>query len=275
MGQVTDWREEQPAYYISRDWPKSRQPGYFDSSQYPGTEILESNFEAIRDEILEYYRERGDEIRPNFTPYAYREEGWRTANLYSYFLRYKDNCKKFPVIDSIVRKIPNMSLCQIAVLEPNTRIKAHFGDTNGLIRSHLGILIPAGLPDLGIRVLREDQGWGEGQVFSISIAHRHYAWNNTDRHRIVLVVDVVRPELVDRKYEVASNALAVIAMKFVATKMPWLKSAPKWMTKLVQTSLAMMFRLRLWYQRMTDPDDVSKEPLREGASEASLANDRP
>ena len=48
---------------------------------------------------------RGAEIKANFTPYAYEEKGWRTINLYSYFLRYEDNCKKFPVVDSVVREL--------------------------------------------------------------------------------------------------------------------------------------------------------------------------
>ena len=252
------WKDESAQFYISSSWPKTRQPAYFDSSEYPGTQILEDNFESIRDEILDYYNHNREDFRPNFTPYAYNEAGWKTVNLYSYFLRYAGHCKKFPTVDRIVRTIPNMCLCQIAVLEPKTRIKAHFGDTNALIRSHLGILVPGDLPDIGIRVLRQNQGWAEGKVFSISIAHRHFAWNNTDKHRIVLVVDVVRPELATQKYEIAANALAVISMKFCATKLPILKGMPVWMTKGIQWGLARCFRLRLWFQRVTDKDDVSK-----------------
>lgn len=237
------------AYYISRRWPKCRQPYYFEPSQFPGTKILEDNFEAIRKEILAYYGEKPEEFQPNFTPYAYREEGWRTLNLYSYYLRYADNCAKFPVLDSIVRQIPGMSMTQIAVLRPRTRIKAHYGDTNGLIRSHLGIVVPAALPDLGIRIHKEDHGWEEGKVFCICIAHRHFAWNDTDHHRIVLVVDTIRPDLFNQRYGVASNALGVITMKFFATKFPVLKKMPRPLVGLIQAAFATVYRLRLWAQR--------------------------
>ncbi len=240
---------EPVAYYISRDWPKCRQPHYFDPSEFPGTKILEDNYAAIRAEILSLYGENPDAFRANFTPYAYKEEGWRTINLYSYFLRYPENCAKLPVLDSIVRQIPGMSMAQVAVLRPRTRIKAHYGDTNGLIRSHLGIVVPAPLPQLGIRIHDENHGWEEGKVFCICIAHRHYAWNDTDHHRIVLVVDVIRPDLFDRRYEVASNALAVITMKFFATRFPVLKKIPRPVAALIQASFATVFRTRLWVQR--------------------------
>jgi aspartyl/asparaginyl beta-hydroxylase (cupin superfamily) len=240
---------EPVAYYVSRDWPKCRQPHYFDPAQFPGTKLLEENFEKIRAEILALYGQKPESFQPNFTPYAYAEEGWRTMNLYSYFLRYPGNCARLPVLDSIVRQIPGMSMAQVAVLRPRTRIKAHYGDTNGLVRSHLGILVPASLPDLGIRIHNEDHGWEEGKVFCICIAHRHYAWNHTDHHRIVLVVDVVRPDLFDRRYEVASNALAVITMKFFATRFPRLKRIPRPLARIIQALFAGAFRTRLWAQR--------------------------
>lgn len=240
---------EPVAYYNSRDWPRCRQPHYFDPAQFPGTKILEGNFEAIRAEILALYGETPEAFQANFTPYAYKEEGWRTINLYSYFLRYPENCARLPVLDSVVRQIPGMSMAQVAVLRPHTRIKAHYGDTNGLIRSHLGIVVPATLPDLGIRIHNENHGWEEGKVFCICIAHRHYAWNNTDRHRIVLVLDVIRPDLFGRRYEVASNALAVITMKFFATKFRQLKKMPRPLARGIQALLALAFRTRLWAQR--------------------------
>ena len=214
----------------------------------PATKLLRENYPAIREELERFYREEGAEIGPNFTPYAYSEKGWRTVNLYSYFLRDRKNCERLPITDSVVRQIPGMCLAQVAVLDPGVRIKAHLGDTNALIRSHLGIVVPGELPDIGIQVGRERQCWKEGDVLAIQIARRHYAWNYTDKPRLVLVVDVVRPEYFDRRYEIASKALAAIGMKFFATRWPLLKRMPWPLTLAIHRVGALAFRARLWLQ---------------------------
>ncbi len=247
--QRTKAAEETPWYYIADLWYTGSEPWFYDATKLPGTKVLEENHAAIREEIESVLRRHGDEFRPNFTPYAWTEPGWKTVNLYSYFLKYPKNCERFPRIAEIVERIPGMCLAQIAVLEPHVRLKAHRGDTNALIRSHLGIVVPEG--DLGIKVGRETRRWEEGRVLAIQIAHRHYAWNRTDAHRVVLVVDVMRPPFLDRRYEVASRALAAIAMKLVATRFPALKRIPHWLTRAIHAGLAPLFRLRLWLQRRT------------------------
>ncbi len=236
-------------YYITWDWYNGSEPPWYDVEKLPGTKLLRENYAAIKAEVLAFDAEHGSEIRANFTPYAYQEKGWRTINLYSYFLRYEDNCAKFPVVDSVVRQIPGMCLAQIAVLEPHTRIKAHFGDTNVLVRSHLGLVVPGDLPEIGFRVGREEKCWKEGDVIALQIARRHYAWNHTDQRRIVLVVDTFRPEYMDQRFAIAGNVLATIAMKFVATKVPMLKKLPKPLVRAMHKPIGLLFRFRLWVQR--------------------------
>jgi aspartyl/asparaginyl beta-hydroxylase (cupin superfamily) len=249
MMQASSRSPEPVFYYVTPEWYKGSEPGFYDVEKLPGTKILRENYAAIRKEVVAYYEAHGGEIGANFTPYAYEEKGWRTVNLYSYFLRYEENCKKFPVVDSVVRQIPGMCLAQIAVLDPHTRIKAHFGDTNVIVRSHLGLVVPGDLPDIGIQVRRERQCWKEGDVLALQIANRHYAWNFTDRHRIVLVVDTFRPEYMERRFAIAGNVLAAIAMKFVATKLPITKRVPRWLARAVHKPLGLLFRTQLWVQR--------------------------
>jgi aspartyl/asparaginyl beta-hydroxylase (cupin superfamily) len=250
MSTAPSARSPEPVfYYIVPEWYKGSEPGFYDVETLPGTKILRENYAAIRREAEAYYAAHGDEMKANFTPYAYREAGWQTVTLYSYFLRYEENCAKFPVIHSVVRQIPGMCLAQLAVLKPHTRIKAHFGDTNVIVRSHLGLVVPGTLPDIGIQVGRERQCWKEGDVLALQIARRHYAWNCTDHHRIVLVVDTFRPEYMERRYEIAGNVLATIAMKYFATRFPPLKKLPRPLVKAMHRPIGLLFRLRLWAQR--------------------------
>jgi ornithine lipid ester-linked acyl 2-hydroxylase len=236
-------------YYVTGEWYKGHEPGFYDVEKLPGTKLLRESYAAIRQEVEKFYAAHGEEIAANFTPYRYSEKGWRTMNLYSYFLRYDENCRKLPVIDSVVRQIPGMCLAQVAVLEPHTRIKAHFGDTNVIVRSHLGLIVPGDLPDLGIQVGRERRCWKEGDVLALQIARRHYAWNHTDRYRIVLVVDTWRPEYFARRFEIAGNVLAAIVTKYFATRFPILKKLPRPLVLAIHRPLGKLFQLRLWLQR--------------------------
>jgi len=236
-------------YYVKGDWYKGDLPVFYDPADLPGTKILEENYETIREEVMAYYAAHGSEMKPNFTPYNYKEKGWKTVNLFSYFFEYRDNCKLFPKTTEIVRRIPNVSMAQIAVIDPHTRVKAHFGDTNVVIRMHLGLSVPGGLPELGLRAKRGYVTWREGKVWAFNIAHRHYAWNQTDLPRVALVVDAFRPEYMTRRYEIAGNCLSAIAMKAFATRYPATKRLPKWILPFIHRPLGLVFRGALFVQR--------------------------
>lgn len=237
----------EPVYfYLSNEWYKGEMPTFYDSENWGLTNLLKDNYAEIKKEIMAFYTRKGEELQANFTPYNYSEKGWKTLNLYTYGMRYKDNCKKFPVLDSIVRKIPGMTMTQIAVLEPGVRVKAHLGDTNAIIRNHMGISIPGKLPELGLRVAQRDRCWEEGEVFSFCIVHRHYAWNYATSYRIALIVDVIHPNYAHKIAQVCSESLALISMKFVATKLPFLKNLPRPITRFVQKCLSIPFRIKLW-----------------------------
>ena len=240
---------EQVYYYLSNRWYGGKMPVFYDSSKWDLTEYLKSHFTEIKEEILRYYGSDPESLKSNFTPYNYSENGWKTVNLYTYGYRYNDHCKEFPVLDSIVRNIPNMTMCQIAVLEPGVRVKANLGDTNAIIRNHMGIVVPGSLPEIGLRAGNIDQAWGEGEVFSFCIVHRHYAWNYTDKPRIVLIVDAMHPEFVEQKDQICAEAMALIAMKFVTTRIPILKKVPRPIKRTFQRILGLGFRFRTWLQR--------------------------
>lgn len=226
-------RYEKPYYNISQEWYKGIMPYFYDEKKLASTKVLKDNYNIIKKEILAYYDQHSSEINPNFTPYGYEEKGWQTVNLISYFFEYKKHSKHFPETMKALRQIPGLSMAQIAILQPGTRIKAHLGDTNAIVRNHLGIVIPGELPDLGIRIGNIDKCWEEGEVFSFCIVHRHYAWNYTDKKRIAFIVDFVRDEYHSKQHWIAARTLSVIAQKHIATKIPILKKIPVFMSRFI------------------------------------------
>jgi len=141
-------------------------------------------------------------------------------------------------------------MAMISVMEPGTEIPPHIGDTDGIIRHHLGVSVPIEDPkQVGIKIKSETRGWREGEVLSFCNVHRHCAWNRSSQYRIVLIVDTIREEFIDRKYEIAGNTLAVIAMKQFATKAKFLKKMPFWLMKTFQIIFSYLFRIILYVER--------------------------
>jgi ornithine lipid ester-linked acyl 2-hydroxylase len=231
---------------------KGKYPPWFDVTDSPVAKLLEDNYEAIKAEVLEYYEQRGSEMRPNWLPYGYSTEGWLTADLYSFGMRTKSNCEKFPFLDQIVRSIPGMMLAQVAVLQPGTVVRPHIGETSAVIRCHLPLVVPGTAPDLGMRVGAETRCWEEGKVFALNIAYRHRAWNLTDKPRVVVVVDYINPDFADRQHEVEAGALAWLAMKGLANAVKPLKRMPPQITRPIHAVIAAGFRVLLAVQRRLD-----------------------
>lgn len=240
---------EEPYYWITgAGFYEGKYPPWIDGTN-PAKQILEDNYEAIRDEVLDFYENRSEHLRTNWLQWGYSISGWKTIDLYSYGMRTPKACEQFPVLESIAKQVPGMMLVQVSVLKPGARIRPHISETSALIRSHLPIVIPGTLPELGIRVGAETRGWEPGKVIALNIAHRHEAWNLTEQPRIVVMVDCIHPDFADRQHEIESKALALSAMKGLASSYTGLKQTPEGVVVATQRSLAVGIRLLLFIQR--------------------------
>ena len=77
----------------------------------------------------------------------------------------------------------------------NSKIKRHSGETNAVIRIHLGLIIPdSGRAASGISVGNETRYWKEGESIAFLDAHSHEAWNDAKSDRYVLIIDLLREE---------------------------------------------------------------------------------
>lgn len=229
---------EKAYYYYTGEWYKGSMPTFYDSENQQAAKVLRNNFEVIRDEVLRYFNKNVDDLEPNFTPYNYIDSGWKTVNLISYFIKYHNTLKEFPETMKALSQVEGLCGVQISVLAPQTRIKAHIGDTNAIMRNHIGIRIPGGHPDIGFRVKNKEVCWKEGDTISFCVVHRHYAWNYTDVYRIIFQVDTILPEYRKRKFWVVSRTLSAITTKLLATKKRSLRKTPRFLVHLTHFFLA-------------------------------------
>jgi aspartyl/asparaginyl beta-hydroxylase (cupin superfamily) len=80
-----------------------------------------------------------------------------------------------------------------SILEPGKHLPPHRGPYNGVLRLHLGLIVPEPRDQLGIRVENQLYRWREGEAVIFDDAYEHEAWNRTEHTRVVLFVDFIKP----------------------------------------------------------------------------------
>ena len=80
-----------------------------------------------------------------------------------------------------------------SILEPGKHLPPHRGPYNGVLRLHLGLIVPEPREQLGIRVENDIYRWQEGEAVVFDDAYEHEAWNRTPHTRVVLFVDFRKP----------------------------------------------------------------------------------
>ena len=170
---------------------------FYEKEKFPWVEKLEANWEAIRTELEEVLKDR--ENIPNFlevSPGQGRidnEPGkWKTFFLYGYGYPVKDNIARCPETTKLLQQIPDMKTAFFSILAPGKHIPPHRGPYTGVLRYHLGLIVPD--PEkIKIRVHDQIRHWQEGDSLIFDDTYEHEVWNNSDSTRVILFVDFVRP----------------------------------------------------------------------------------
>jgi aspartyl/asparaginyl beta-hydroxylase (cupin superfamily) len=119
-------------------------------------------------------------------------EMWRTFFFYAYGHRLEENCRRCPTTTALLESIPGMTTAMFSILSPGTRLTAHRGPFKGVLRYHLGLMVPSADERCAIRVGGELRTWREGKSLVFDDTFEHEAWNETSSPRVVLFVDFIR-----------------------------------------------------------------------------------
>jgi len=227
-------------------------PYFFDPEMFPELKPLKDNWIGIRDEILNYERQNGDIKGLDSNPYvAPQVEGINWSNLFleNFMIKHHKNRKKFPFLSSVIDQIPSASFVVISVLSPHTTIIPHYGDTNGIVRCHLGLIIPGTLPLCGIKVGDEERGWEEGELVLFTEAYLHGAWNKTEGKRYVIVLDFVPAFMGQSKLTVCTKLLGAQSFNYLEKRFPVFQKLSESMADMVCLALSIGWRFYLPIQR--------------------------
>jgi aspartyl/asparaginyl beta-hydroxylase (cupin superfamily) len=184
------------ASFIARQSLVGDKPVY-DNKDFPFLQPFVENWQAIRAEaegILEH-REAVplfQEVSPDQKSIA-KGNNWRTFILYGFGTKLEKNCRQAPITTRILETVPNLQTAWFSILSPGYHIPRHRGVSNGILTSHLGLIIPKDAEKCRIRVGDKIKVWHPGEIFVFDDTYDHEVWNDTDEERVVLLFHFDRP----------------------------------------------------------------------------------
>jgi aspartyl/asparaginyl beta-hydroxylase (cupin superfamily) len=170
---------------------------FFEPDSFSWVPAVEADWRAVRKE-LEAILARREDI-PNFQDISDDQkiltegEQWKTFWLYAYGEKAEENCARCPETVRVLQRIPGMKSAMFSILAPRKHIPEHRGMYKGVLRYHLGLIIPGPDGSCRIRVGDDVQAWKEGKSMIFDDSHPHEVWNDCDSYRVVLFVDFLRP----------------------------------------------------------------------------------
>jgi aspartyl/asparaginyl beta-hydroxylase (cupin superfamily) len=170
---------------------------FFPNDRFPWIEQVEANWMTIRAELEQVLADR--EALPNFQDISKDQieitddDRWKTFFLYGYGFKAKLGIEMCPETAALMEQIPGMTTAMFSILAPRKHILDHRGPYKGVLRYHLGLIVPHEAEQCRIRVGDDIRHWQEGESLVFDDTFNHEVWNDTEETRVVLFVDVLRP----------------------------------------------------------------------------------
>tara|TARA_Y200000002_G_C22462403_1_gene570960 strand:- start:14 stop:730 length:717 start_codon:yes stop_codon:yes gene_type:complete len=195
--EVNNWAIEKIFRPIFRKFSLVGNNVFFDKKNFPITKLLEDSYPLIKNEF-EKMQDRLDDFAPfqEISPdqiYISNDDKWKMFFLKAGKIRFDRNCQEFPETMKIIDSEKNLVSAYFSVISPRKMLMPHEGPWCGVLRIHLGLQIPTGGKGCVLVVNQQEYRWEEGKAVVFDDTYEHMAVNMTDKDRIVLFLDYMRP----------------------------------------------------------------------------------
>lgn len=168
---------------------------YLPVSAFAGLDILDRNWEVIRDEAVamrEAHRIKAAENNNDAGFNSFFKTGWKRFYLKWYEANHPSAEQFCPKTVALLRDIPGVKAAMFAELPHGAKLNPHRDPFAGSLRYHLGLETPND-DRCFIDVDGERYSWRDGQSVVFDETYIHWALNESGRDRIILFCDVERP----------------------------------------------------------------------------------
>jgi aspartyl/asparaginyl beta-hydroxylase (cupin superfamily) len=198
---------------------------FFDTNSFPWVQLLEAEYPAIRAEFQRVLGAVGllpglEEIQVGQYSLT-KDRRWKVLPLFAYGRWSARNAQRCPATARALQQIPGLQVAMFSIMQSEKELPPHHGNYCGVLRYHLGVLIPEPPQQCGIRVGDDTRYWMNGSSLIFDDTHLHYAWNRSNHDRGVLLLDFVRPlpaDLAQRNNEVIAAIATSPSITGAATR---------------------------------------------------------
>lgn len=200
--------------YLRKGWPiftplncllylftkKRAQTAIMDPSLYPELKNLSDNWETIRDEVMALHEKNLLKNTTDPESSAYYDVGFRTFYKYGwskFYLKWYGHTHKSaldhcPKTVELLNTIPMVNGAMFSILPPGSKLTRHLDPVACSLRYHLGLKTPNS-DDCFISVDGQTYSWRDGEPFIFDETYLHFAKNNSNEDRLILMCDINRP----------------------------------------------------------------------------------
>ena len=170
---------------------------FFSTEQFPWAKELEANWMVIQQELEQVFHYVDD--LPNFQDISQRQyriandNSWKTYFFHAFGFKASKNCERCPETTKLLENIPGLKVAFFSILAPGKHIPEHRGKHKGIIRYHLGLMVPEPKSACRIRIDDRIAYWEEGKSLIFDDTFLHEVWNDTNGYRVILFLDIARP----------------------------------------------------------------------------------
>lgn len=165
--------------------------------EFAWAHLLEDNWQTIQAEVMALLNHQQElpniqDIQPAEADLT-TDNRWKTFFLMGFGHKADRNRDLCPQTARVLDQIPNLLTGFFSILHPGKHIPAHRGIFKGIVRTHLGLLVPGKPGDCRMRVDKEYIYWEQGKTVFFDDTYNHEVWNDSDGIRVVLLIDTKRP----------------------------------------------------------------------------------
>ena len=223
------YHQQPRAYYF----PELPQVQFYPREQFPWLTDLEAATEDICAELaavmqggegFEPYLQSSPVVPATGDTRLLDSLDWGAFFLYRNGELIERNASRCPKTLRAIERLPlprvrgRDPMALFSVLRPGTHIPPHTGFLNTRLICHLPLIVP---PGCHFRVGNERRQWKKGEAWVFDDSIEHEAWNSSGETRVILLVDVWRPELSDEERTLVAALLEAMDSIGTGPKAEW------------------------------------------------------